>query len=78
LSEQRHTDRKVADDVLRTVARIGDELGLTERQAAYGIALGHYSAAKIGGIWTASKTQLRREHRRRTSQQFEKKEGVRP
>jgi hypothetical protein len=72
---------RVADDILRGLRAIGYEIGLNVSQTRYGIEHGHVAATKNGGRWEASRSQLRREYRRRTqsaTQQVNKGEGARP
>ena len=56
-------DGKIADDRLRGVKAIADEMGETERQVRYGIDTGRIPAVKEGGLWCASRGQLRERYR---------------
>jgi hypothetical protein len=60
---------RVGEDLLRGLRQIGIELDLTPRQVRYGADQGYYSVVKLGGRWIASRRQLRKEHRQRTSGQ---------
>jgi hypothetical protein len=56
---------KVADDLLRGLKAIADEVGLSVRQTHYGLTKGRIPAARDGdGItWIASKQVLREHYR---------------
>jgi len=56
-------DGKIADDRLRGVKVIADEMGETERQVRYGIETGRIRAVKEGGLWCASRELLREQYR---------------
>ncbi len=58
-------DCKIADDRLRGVKAIADEMGETERQVRYGIDRGRIPAVKEGGVWCASRELLREQYRAR-------------
>lgn len=52
--------KRLADDMLRGVRAIADELGETERQVYYALEKGNLPAFKRGKIWCARKSTLRR------------------
>jgi hypothetical protein len=56
-------DGKIADDRLRGVKAIADEIGETERQVRHGIDRGRIPAVKEGGLWCASREVLREQYR---------------
>ena len=54
---------KIAEDRLRGVKAIAEEMGETERQVRYGIDTGRIPAIKEGGLWCASREMLREQYR---------------
>ena len=56
LSESKRSDT----DILWGAAAIGEELGLSERQAYHRLERGQIPARKIGASWAASKSALRK------------------
>ena len=54
---------KIAEDRLRGVKAIAEEMGETERQVRYGIDTGRIPAIKEGGLWCASREVLREQYR---------------
>jgi hypothetical protein len=55
---------KVADDLLRGLKAISDELGLSIRQTHYGLTEGRIPAARDGITWIASRQVLREHYRK--------------
>jgi hypothetical protein len=58
---------KVADDLLRGLRAIADELGQSVRQTHYGLTKGRIPAARDGDSWIASRQVLREHYRKLTS-----------
>lgn len=56
---------RIAEDRLRGVKAIAEEMGETERQVRYGIDTGRIPAIKEGGLWCASREVLREQYRAR-------------
>jgi hypothetical protein len=54
---------RIADDRLRGVKAIAEELGETERQARHGIDMGRIPAVKDGNRWCASREVLHKLYR---------------
>ena len=66
---------KIADDLLRGLKAIVDEIGLTLRQTHYGLTEGKIPGGREGGKgsnWVASRQVLREHFRKLTSGQLEK------
>jgi len=57
-------EKKVADDILKGLTAIADELGVTLRQAHYALTEGRIPAGKDGNTWVASRKLLREHYRR--------------
>jgi len=60
---------KVADDALRGVKAIADELGITPRQAHHGLEQKRIPAGRDGNTWIASRRVLRERHEKLTAGQ---------
>jgi hypothetical protein len=56
-------ERRVRDDVLRGLQAIADELGMTVRQAHYGLTEGHIPGGREGNTWVTTKEALREHYR---------------
>jgi hypothetical protein len=56
---------RIAEDRLRGVKAIAEEMGETERQVRYGIDTGRIPAVKEGDLWCASREVLREQYRAR-------------
>ena len=52
-------DHPIAGDLIWGAAAIGDEIGIGERKAFYLLDRRLIPARKIGGLWVASRRQLR-------------------
>jgi hypothetical protein len=61
---EKKVEKRVADDVLRGMAAIADELGLTLRQTHYGLAQRRIPAGRDGNTWIASRKVLREHFKR--------------
>lgn len=52
----------LADDIVRGTAKIAAELNLSETQTYYRLETGAIPAMKEGGVWTTTRTMLRRHY----------------
>jgi hypothetical protein len=59
----KNKERRVADDILRGLRAIANELGMTVRQAHYGLSAGRIPAGRDGNTWIASRQKLREHYR---------------
>lgn len=57
----------IADDRLRGVGEIAEEIGETERRTYYLLETKRIPAAKQGRLWIASRARLREHYQRITS-----------
>jgi len=62
-------DKRVADDVLRGLRAIADELGVSIRQAHYALTEERIPAGRDGNTWVASRKVLREHFKRLTAGQ---------
>jgi hypothetical protein len=59
LQQTLHVGGTVADDLIWGAAAIGAEIGVDERKTFYLLARRFIPARKIGGLWVASRRELR-------------------
>jgi hypothetical protein len=62
-------NERIADDLLRGLRAIADEVGLSVRQTHYGLTQGRIPAGREGINWIASRQVLREHFRRLTTGQ---------